>query len=148
MESEVGIELDVDVDRDARDEAVQAYFERFARALTAGDGATLATMWKTPAFVMADGMAQTVDSPHEVEVFFSGAKDQYEKRGITDTRAEIEAIQWVTAHMVMVQVRWPYLDEEDDEIGGERSTYVLSRADDGSLAMRVVLMHGAFESDA
>lgn len=146
MESGMGI--GIEGDREQRDEAVQAYFEKFAHALTAGDGKGLATMWEVPAFLMAEGTTQAVQTSPEVEAFFSGAKEQYAKRGIVDTRPEIESLSWLSERIVMVQVRWPYLDEEGDEIGGERSTYVLSRSRDGRLAMRVVLMHGVFESDA
>lgn len=146
MESEMGVAFEAD--RDRRDEAVQAYFERFAKALTEGDAATIATMWQTPSYVMGAGMAQAVESSKEVEVFFSGAKEQYRRRGIVEARPEIESLAWLTERIALVQVRWPYLNAKKEEIGGERSTYVLNRLETGRLLMRVVVMHGTFESDA
>jgi hypothetical protein len=128
---------------DGLESGVQDFLDRFARALTAGDGKTIATMWATPAYVMADEMSRAVGTTEEVEQFFAGAKDQYNERGITDTRAEILHLEWLTRRIAVVDVRWPYLDEDGKELGEETSTYTLWKDDDGELKMRVVVMRGA-----
>ena len=125
------------------DEVVQRFFDRFARALTAGDGRTIAQMWSVPALVLGDTMARAVNSTAEVERFFAGAKDQYHATGITDTRAELQRIEWLTRRIAVVDVRWPYLDAAGEETGEESSTYVLRRDDSGELKMQAVLMRGA-----
>jgi hypothetical protein len=127
-------------------ETVAAYLDRFAHALTSGDGKTIATMWETPSFVIGDDMAKNVASSEEVEAFFAGAKDQYNQRGIVDTKAVIEREEWITDRMVMVDVRWPYLDGRGQTMGSESSTYLLRRADDGSLKMRIAMMRGEAKS--
>src|SRR5688572_28822337 len=91
-------------------ETVQAYLDRYAKALTSGDNHTIATMWDVPALVLGDDLVRGVDSLREVEAFFAGAKDQYNKRGIVDTKAVVEREDWLTDRMVSVDVRWPYLD--------------------------------------
>src|SRR5687767_14774989 len=73
---------------DARHE-VQEFLDRFARALTAGDGKTIAKMWEVPAFVLSADTAMPIASIEEVEKFFSGAKAQYNERGIVNTRGDI-----------------------------------------------------------
>jgi hypothetical protein len=126
------------------DEAdVQAFLDRMARALTAGDGRTIAKMWETPALVVGDEMLMAVRTPEEVERFFSGAKDQYNKMGITDTRADIVRLTWATHRIVLVQVRWPYLDARGEEVGEETSTYTLKRNQAGELKLCAAVMHGA-----
>lgn len=102
--------------------------------------------WETPAFVIGDDMARAVASDGEVEAFFSGAKDQYNQRGIVDTRAVIEREDWLTDRMVSVDVRWPYLDGRGQTIGSESSTYVMRRADDGTLRLRIAIMRGEAKS--
>ena len=123
--------------------AVQAFLDRFARAITSGDAATVAKLWETPAFVLSDQEVFPVASSQEVEGFFAGAKDQYNEQGITDTRADVRSFEWATDRIVVVDVRWPYLDAKGNERGEERSTYVLRRDDAGELRLRVALMRGA-----
>ena len=120
--------------------------ERFARALTAGDGRTVAGLWETPALVVGDQQVIAVGSRGEVEQFFGGAKEQYNQQGIVDTRPEIMRLEWATERIAVVKVRWPYLDASGRERGEERSTYTLRRDDAGELKVRVVVMHGVTQA--
>jgi ketosteroid isomerase-like protein len=126
-------------------EEVQQLLDRMARAVTAGDGRTVATMWETPALVVGDDEVMAVASPQEVEKFFGGAREQYNARGIIDTRAEIVRHEQITDLIDLVEVRWPYLDAKGEERGEETSTYILRRDDAGDLKLRVAVMHGASE---
>jgi ketosteroid isomerase-like protein len=128
------------------DVAVQDFLDRFAGALTAGDAATVASLWETPALVLGDEMAQVVGSRQEVERFFAGAKDEYNKRGISGTRADIQGLDWATDRIAIVTVRWPYLDSSGRERGEESSTYILRRDDQGNLKLRAAVMRGEVTS--
>lgn len=134
-----------DEDRKNREgqDGVQELLDAFARALTAGDGVAIGKMWELPSYVLGDGMARTIEMREEVEEFFGSAKDQYAERGITDTRAEITRLEWLTEKIALVGVRWPYLDEDGTEKGEERSTYALRQGDDGALRICAVVMQGA-----
>jgi ketosteroid isomerase-like protein len=122
---------------------VQAMLDRFARAITAGDGRAAADVWETPALVVGDEQVMAVSSQQEVEQFFGSGKEQYNARGITDTRPEIVSLDWPTRKIAIVEVRWPYLDAEGKNVGEETSTYTLRRNEAGELKLRVALMHGA-----
>jgi hypothetical protein len=128
-------------ERDTRDE-IQQLFEHLARAVTSGDGKAVAAMWEAPALVADDEAVRAVDSLTEVEAFFGDAKERYNARGVVETRAEVQRLELVTDRLVIADLRWPYLDEHGDEIGGERSTYWLRRDDAGELRIRAVLMRG------
>lgn len=121
---------------------VQEYLNRFSRALVAGDGRTIAGMWGIPALVLGDETVMAVSSPAEVEAFFGGAKDQYNKAGITTTHPDITSLRWLTDRLVLVTVRWPYLNANGDEVGAESSTYTLRRDDQGDFKLFIALMHG------
>jgi len=125
-----------------RNARVQEYLNRFSRALVAGDGHTIAGMWGIPALVLGDEMVMAVQAPAEVERFFSGARDQYNKAGVTTTHPDITSLRWVTDRMVIVSVRWPYLDDKGNEVGAESSTYTLKRDDHGEFKLHVAVMHG------
>ena len=88
-------------------------------------------------------MVQAVGSQDAVEQFFSGAKDEYNAKGITSTRAELQRIEWLTRRIAVVDVRWPWLDAAGVERGEESSTYVLRRDDSGELKLQAALMRGA-----
>jgi hypothetical protein len=128
---------------DRLDHEVQQYLDRMGKAITAGDGETIAGMWDLPALVIGDTMLQAVSTREELASFFGGAREQYNSRGITDTRAEIVTLEWATDRIAIVTVRWPYLDESGREMGEESSTYTLRRNDAGELKMVSALMRGA-----
>jgi len=124
------------------DRNIQAFLDQFAMALTKGDARTVATMWQTPALVIGDADEHVVQSRDQVEQFFGGARQQYNARGISDTRADIQRLDWLTDRIALVEVRWPHLDAKRNEVGEETSTYLLKRNDSGELMLRVAVMHG------
>lgn len=100
-----------------------------------------------PALVVDNDGVKAINSLQEVEQFFSGAKEQYNALGITDTRADIQGLEWATDKIAIVDVRWPYLNERGEEKGEEASTYILRRDDAGNLKLHVALMRGASTPD-
>ena len=122
---------------------VQEILDRLADAVTEGNGKAVAKMWAVPALVLGDTMARPVSTLLEVEQFFGGAKQQYNARGISDTRAEIVELHWPTPRIAIAEVRWPWLDPSGVEKGDEVSTYVFRRDDAGKLRIQAVIMHGA-----
>ena len=129
--------------RSARDRSVQTFLDEFAAALTAGRTEEIVSKWGTPGLVIANDDTRAVSTPDEVEAFFAGARDQYNARGITDTRADILALEWATDRIAIVHVRWPYLDVRGREMGDESSSYVLRRDDRGRFRFYVAVLRGA-----
>jgi len=133
-----------DIGPDSR--GVRALLARLAHALTSGDGRAAAATWATPALVLGDDIALTVKSSADLQEVFGGAKAHYNARGITDMRPDVLRLDWVTARLAIVEVRWPYLTATGDEIGEDISTYVIRREPDGRLAIRAAVMHGEAET--
>lgn len=121
---------------------VQEFLNQIARAITAGDGQAVAKLWELPGFVFGVEMAKVIDDRGELAEFFGGAKEQYNAQGITDTRPDIVDEEWIGDSMVIVKVRWPYLDANGREVGAEASDYTLWRDDRGRLKIRSILMRG------
>jgi hypothetical protein len=120
----------------------QDLFNQLAQALTRGDGARVAMLWETPAIVIADEGVIAVATAAQVAEYVGGAKDQYNARGIVDTRADIRDLERIGERIVIASVRWPYLDAAGKTVGAESSDYTLRRDDTGALRIRSVLMHG------
>jgi hypothetical protein len=121
---------------------VQEFLDEFAAALTTGDGKAAADHWSLPALIVSDAGSESITSVEQLEEMFGGAKAQYNARGITSTRGEIEDVDWLTESIVRVDVRWPWLDSRGREVGSESSSYLLRRAEDGRLRLHVAVMRG------
>jgi hypothetical protein len=124
-------------------EIVEDFLDRLARALMSGDGSVIARMWNVPALVISDQEVLPVTSSEQVARFFGGAKQDYNARGVTGTRGEIESLSWVTDRIAIAEVRWPWLDDSGKEVGEEASTYTLRRDDHGNLRICTAVLHGA-----
>lgn len=124
------------------DPAIQEFLDQMAKALTSGDGKAAAGLWSLPALVLGDQFVQSVDSTEQLEKLFGGAKEQYNAKGVTSTRGEIQRLEWLTDRIALVSVRWPWLDQDGTEHGDESSTYVLRKDDGGQLRMHAALMQG------
>ncbi len=122
--------------------SIQDYLDRFATAMTTGDTKTMLRLWGVPAFVIGENEARVVQSEAEVEEFFADAKEMYNQRGITDTRPEIVDLDWIGPDLVIATVRWPYLDQNEKEVGEETSSYTLLRGEDGGFKLRAITMRG------
>jgi len=125
------------------DDDVQAFLDEFAHALTSGDGEGVAALWDVPALVVGDDMVRSITNAAELVAFFGGAKDQYAEHGVTGTRGEILSLDRPTPKIVQLTVRWPWLDDNGNEVGSESSSYVLRKDDAGNLKLRVAVMRGA-----
>src|SRR5687767_6859710 len=109
--------------------SVQHFLNDFAHALVVGDGKAIARLWEAPAYVIGDDDVVVVTSLDQVEQFYGQAKAQYNERGIVDTHPDIDRVQWMTTRICVVDVRWPWVDADHNEVGAESSQYVLRRDD-------------------
>jgi len=125
-----------------KDPEVQDYMDRYTRALTAGDGETIASMWEVPALVVGEEEVLDITDLQQVNDFFGAANQIYNERGIFTTRAELLEVDRISDNLVNCLVRWPHLDANEEEVAEESSSYTLRRGKDGSLKMRVVVMRG------
>ena len=127
-----------------KEQDLQSMLETFAKAFTRGDGRMAATCWEVPALIVADQGTTAVATLREVEDFFGGAAKQYNDRGVTDTRPEVQSVTWLTDKLASVHVRWPYLDAKGQaRPESEASTYVMRIGEDGRPRINVTVMMGA-----
>ena len=126
---------------------IQEFLEELGRLLVEGNSKAIAAMWGVPALVVHDDGVRAIQSTEEVEKFFEGAKDQYNARGITSTYPEVQATNWISDRVVIVEVRWPWVDANGKSRGYETSTYTLRRDDGQALKLHVAVMHGAEVDD-
>jgi hypothetical protein len=121
---------------------IQTFLDAYGRALSAGDGAHIATMWSVPALVLSDAGAHAVASLDEVAAFFAAAAAQYKERGIVETRPELIFVERVSERILLINVRWPGLDVGGKQVAEEETLYTLMLGDDGQPKIRVAIVRG------
>jgi hypothetical protein len=125
------------------DLGVIEFLEMFALSLTEGATDSIARMWETPALIIGDDAVHPITDRADLADMFAGAREHYNSAGVTDTRPEIIRLDEITDKVVIVRVRWPWLDDEGNELGAEVSTYTLRQSGAGEWRIRCVVMHGA-----
>ena len=121
---------------------VQDLLDRYTRALTLGDGQAAAAMWETPGYVVGPDLALAVDRPQTIAQLVGETRESYNAYGIITTWPEIIDEEWIGDRLVIVRVRWPFVDTSGREVGAGRCDYTLRRTNSGTLAIRSMLMRG------
>lgn len=124
------------------EDAIRDLLQRFARAFTTGDGEGAARCWEVPALVVHEQGTRAVAASSEVAAFFGGAQAQYHAQGVHGTRADVQCIEWHSASLASVTVRWPWLDGEGRELGKAESSVYLVRVRGDEARIFAVLMLG------
>jgi hypothetical protein len=118
---------------------VAAFLDGYANALVSGDLPGIAACYALPALVVGDGATVPISDPAQVEAAFGGAADAYRAQGLVDARPEPRAVDPLTAALILVEVRWAYLDEAGHERRHSSYRYLLRRSDTGRLGIQVVV---------
>jgi hypothetical protein len=118
---------------------IAAFFDRYAKALAAGDLPGIAACYALPALVVGDAATIPVAEAAQVETAFAGAADAYRAQGLVGIRPELGAVDPLTPALTLVDVGWAYLDEAGQ--AGQRTSYryLLRRTGPGQLGIQVVV---------
>ena len=127
------------------DPGIRAFLAAFCGAMARGDTPAAVSMWETPAMIVGEQAVRILRSGNDMLGFFAQAKQHYNLEGAIASRPDVASIHWATGTIAIVEVRWPHLDEENNELGAEVWTYVLRRAIK-EWRIRVGIVHGAATS--
>ena len=118
---------------------IEAFLDRYAKALAAGDLPGVAACYALPALVVGDSGAIPVAEAAQVEAAFAGAADAYRAKGLVGIRPELAAAEPLTSTLTLVDVRWAYLDEAGQAGQHTAYRYLLRRSGAGQLGIQVVV---------
>jgi hypothetical protein len=79
----------------SRDDQVRELFERFAQAMSKGDGMTIAELWSTPGMVIFNDRSITLSDTAAVEKMFSTAHQ---------VTADVKRMVWTTERVGTAEV--------------------------------------------
>jgi hypothetical protein len=121
------------------EQSLSSFFQRYARALAAGDLPAIAACYEPPGLVVGDEMVIAVPDGSTVERAFTGAAERYRAQGLVNVAPEITAVAAITARMALVDVTWSYLDEARTPRKQTRFRYLVRDDDRGAPRIRVVI---------
>jgi hypothetical protein len=75
--------------------------------------------------VVSDAYGFTFSSPAAVALSFIGAAPEYRERELVAAHAEIGEVRRISDGIVLVGVRWEYLDSRGGAVSGERYRYLV-----------------------
>lgn len=74
------------------------------------------------------GGSQPIPDAAQAAEFFDRAPEQYHAKGIGETFAHIQDVQWLSHDLALVRVHFPYIDADGNDLGdGETSLYIVRR---------------------
>lgn len=124
----------------------QSFFDRFTYCLTAGDGEGAAACFEHPAFLVMSsvgeaGGQQTMPDAAATAAMFAKSPEQYNAKGIYETFAVIEDVEYLPGDLCIVRCRFPYIDADGNDMGNsESSLYIVRRrGDDWKICCAVTL---------
>jgi hypothetical protein len=118
---------------------IEAFFGRYAEALSAGDLPGIAACYTLPGLVVGDGATIPVTEAGQVEAAFAGAAEAYRAKGLVAIRPELRALDPLTPSLTLADVRWSYLDEAGEARQHTSYRYLLRRFEPGQLGIQVVV---------
>ena len=119
--------------------SLEAFIEIYGQALSAGDLDDIAECWEIPSLVMSEQGAVSVTAKEDLKAFFEQAGESYREQGHASTVGEIISKEYLTKHIVAVDVRWPSFDDQGETKAVEMSHYLLRVGDDGKPRIQVAL---------
>ena len=112
-------------------ETLTDFFDRYGTALTTGDLPTIAACYRLPGTVVSGNYSFTFSTPAAVALSFVGAQSAYQESRVVAAHADLEEVYRLSDGLVMVAVRWEYLDCEGAALPGDRFRYILRHGAQG-----------------
>ncbi|WP_461001738.1 hypothetical protein [Streptomonospora sediminis] len=105
--------------------AIQEFFTVYGQTLSAGDLDGIVACYSYPAYVAGDAQSIAISAPSEVKEAFTGAAEEYNRRGITAAVPQVRDADALTESLVWADVLWSYTDGAGAERESDTFRYVL-----------------------
>lgn len=110
---------------------IDDYFGRYAAALTNFDAGVSADLWATPGTIVDDRFSGVLDSRDAMVSGLEQSYPVYKQLGLASVGYEIVDERPFSDRLVLVAVRWTFLDANGDTLTDSNPSYLLRREDSG-----------------
>lgn len=112
-------------------ETITKYLSRYAATLTEFDAEAAASLWSVPGMVTNDRFSGVVTSHEEMIDGLKQSYPLYQKLGLAAVDFELLDLQSMTELLVLVKVRWLFLDGDSSLLTDSSSYYLLRQEESG-----------------
>lgn len=120
---------------------IELFFEYYGRILSDGDLTGIADCYTAPGLVLGDEDSIAIADLGEVEKSFAGAAERYRAQGLINVRANVISSTALTRNLILVDVRWDYLNANGENVQQTRYHYLLRSTPTGNFKIQVVIAH-------
>jgi hypothetical protein len=110
---------------------IQDYLVRYAATLTHQDAEAAAELWSTPGMIADDRFSGVLDSREAMAEGLRQSYPLYRELGLASVDHELLEEKELSDHLVLVRVRWLFLDGNADLLTDTNSYYLLRDEADG-----------------
>lgn len=110
---------------------IDDFFGRYAAALTNFDAGASADLWATPGTIVDDRFSGVLDSRDAMVSGLEQSYPVYKQLGLASVGYEIVDERPFSDRLVLVAVRWTFLDANGDTLTDSNPSYLLRREDSG-----------------
>jgi hypothetical protein len=114
---------------------LDAYLARYADTLTRRDARAAAALWSTPGTIVDDVRSGALDTREAMSAGLEQSYPLYDRLGLASVGHELVEHRRLSARLVLVRVRWRFLDAAGAQLTDADSWYLLrDDPDEGLLA--------------
>lgn len=107
------------------------YLDRYAATLTEFDAEGAAALWSTPGMIADDRFSGVLDSRDKMVEGLKQSYPIYRRLGLGSVSYELVDENLLSEALVLVRVRWIFLDASGDELTDSNSYYLLRNEEPG-----------------
>ena len=107
------------------------YLDRYAATLTEFDAEGAAELWSTPGMIVDDCFSGVLESRDKMVEGLKQSYPVYQRLGLGSVSYELVDANHLSNGLVLVRVRWRFLDPNGDELTDSNSYYLLRNEDSG-----------------
>lgn len=107
------------------------YLDRYAATLTESDAEGAAELWATPGMIVDDRLSGVLESRDQMIAGLTQSYPIYKQLGLGSVAYELVDVTHVTEKLVLVRVRWHFLDDAGEELTDSNSYYLLRNEESG-----------------
>lgn len=107
------------------------YLDRYAATLTEFDAEEAARLWAVPGMLVNDSFSGVLVSRDEMIAGLTQSYPIYKQLGLGSVAYELVDVNHLTEALVLVRVRWHFLDDRGQELTDSNSYYLLRSEESG-----------------
>lgn len=107
------------------------YLDRYAATLAEFDAEGAAGLWSTPGMIVDGQFSGVLSSREEMAEGLNQSYPVYQRLGLGGVDYDLVDVQHLSEALVLVRVRWHFLDADGDELTDSTNYYLLRDEDQG-----------------